>query len=357
MLSFRFISSITLYASFCAQTHDYIEFYSDEARTVQYGERYHGGRGGGDKKYPGIGVTPPLVIPAESFVAHFHSDGSNVDWGFKCVPLKHLWHFLVAVCVALKSPVCECFSTSCSSLNPRCGLVCRFTARAELLAPKPLERMAGDPESVTIDNSAPFFLGRAPYSVFSEPPAPIVLSDVRVCPTAALTQAQVLERFNGSRGGFTTAKLQPLLTARPDQSGDRVLDVLALASNALSISRVGLQADALLQLLLPLVAPFGGYPIPAEVRTASCRVLRLTLAGRDVSMMDGIVSANTPFPSFPALLHSQLLSSVNVWVAPVLASLGQPVAGFPSVPQTLGLTQEYIAILRQCIAQVCVHPP
>lgn len=65
------------------QTHDYIEFFTDSSRTTQLGQRYHGGRGGGDKNFPGTGSNPPLEILAESFVAVFHSDGSGVDWGFK----------------------------------------------------------------------------------------------------------------------------------------------------------------------------------------------------------------------------------------------------------------------------------
>jgi hypothetical protein len=47
------------------------------------GSRYTGGRNGTPRNYPGIGGIPPLVITGDSFGAAFHSDGSNVDWGFK----------------------------------------------------------------------------------------------------------------------------------------------------------------------------------------------------------------------------------------------------------------------------------
>jgi hypothetical protein len=65
---------------------DYLRFYCDNSRQVFFGqEKYHGGRGGGGKLYPGVGPTASLIIPAASFVLHFHSDGSNTDWGYKVV--------------------------------------------------------------------------------------------------------------------------------------------------------------------------------------------------------------------------------------------------------------------------------
>ena len=66
------------------QTHDWVEFYDSSARANMFGVRYHGGRNGSDRNYPGIGSTPPLVVPnRDSLVMVFHSDGSNVDWGVK----------------------------------------------------------------------------------------------------------------------------------------------------------------------------------------------------------------------------------------------------------------------------------
>ncbi len=69
-------------ASSTEGTHDYMRFFTDNTRTLFFGlDKYHGGRGGGVKVYPGVGATASLIIPAASFVLHFHSDGSNNDWG------------------------------------------------------------------------------------------------------------------------------------------------------------------------------------------------------------------------------------------------------------------------------------
>ncbi|MDR3738880.1 MAG: hypothetical protein P4L40_07650, partial [Terracidiphilus sp.] len=67
------------------QNHDYVEIYLDAARSLQFGGKFTGGRGGGDRNFPGVGSVPPLEIPGDRCVVIFHSDGSNVDWGFKCV--------------------------------------------------------------------------------------------------------------------------------------------------------------------------------------------------------------------------------------------------------------------------------
>ncbi len=55
--------------------YDFLRFYCDNTRQGIFGEdKYHGGRGGGDKVFPGVGATASLIIPAASFVLHFHSD-------------------------------------------------------------------------------------------------------------------------------------------------------------------------------------------------------------------------------------------------------------------------------------------
>jgi hypothetical protein len=65
---------------------DYVRLYCDSARQTFFGlEKYHGGRGGTEKTFPGINNRESLIIPAASFVLHFHSDGSNTDWGYKLV--------------------------------------------------------------------------------------------------------------------------------------------------------------------------------------------------------------------------------------------------------------------------------
>jgi hypothetical protein len=33
--------------------------------------------------WPGASGRPPLVIPADHFSLHFHSDSNTEDWGFK----------------------------------------------------------------------------------------------------------------------------------------------------------------------------------------------------------------------------------------------------------------------------------
>lgn len=44
--------------------------------------KYHGGRSGSPSNWPGVDL-PPLEIFAESFLVHFHSDGSINDYGFR----------------------------------------------------------------------------------------------------------------------------------------------------------------------------------------------------------------------------------------------------------------------------------
>ena len=58
--------------------YDYVKFYQDNSHSSYYGvEKYTGGRGGTTSNFPGVGGNPPLYIPSNSFVLHFHSDGSN----------------------------------------------------------------------------------------------------------------------------------------------------------------------------------------------------------------------------------------------------------------------------------------
>lgn len=60
---------------------DWVIFYKDQARTLKYGDRFHGRNG--SENFPGFGRRPPLWIPSDRCVAHFHSDGSTVDWGIR----------------------------------------------------------------------------------------------------------------------------------------------------------------------------------------------------------------------------------------------------------------------------------
>jgi len=65
----------------------YVCFYKDESHSTKYGEdRYFGGR---DGNWPGVGGRPPLVIPNSSVHIYFHSETSNVDYGFKLIAKAH----------------------------------------------------------------------------------------------------------------------------------------------------------------------------------------------------------------------------------------------------------------------------
>ena len=59
-------------------------FYKDDSHSAFWGEeKYSGGHDGSSKNFPGVGGVSALVIPASRFVVHFHSDGSNNEWGYK----------------------------------------------------------------------------------------------------------------------------------------------------------------------------------------------------------------------------------------------------------------------------------
>ena len=65
-------------ASRTEQNYDYVQFFKDKNRTGTWGmDKYSG------TTFPGVGETPPLRIPADTFFFHFHSDGSNTEWGYK----------------------------------------------------------------------------------------------------------------------------------------------------------------------------------------------------------------------------------------------------------------------------------
>jgi hypothetical protein len=67
---------------------DFVRFYKDETHTAYHGaEKYHGKDG--SQHWPGLNGVAPLVIPEESCVMHFHSDGSNSDWGYKFTVKAH----------------------------------------------------------------------------------------------------------------------------------------------------------------------------------------------------------------------------------------------------------------------------
>ncbi len=61
---------------------DFVKFFKDDRRNALWGdERYSGAGASGN--WPGLGGRPPLEIPGDSFLFHFHSDGSITRWGYK----------------------------------------------------------------------------------------------------------------------------------------------------------------------------------------------------------------------------------------------------------------------------------
>ena len=64
------------------RSNDYVQFFSDRSKSIQYGSnKYHGGAG--NRNWPGVQGTEPLRIEASKCVVYFHSDGSRTDWGFR----------------------------------------------------------------------------------------------------------------------------------------------------------------------------------------------------------------------------------------------------------------------------------
>ena len=67
------------------EIHDYVTIFKDSTLTDYHGEhkKIGGARGGG--RWAGSNGTPPLIVPANHFVLHFHSDSSIEDWGYRVV--------------------------------------------------------------------------------------------------------------------------------------------------------------------------------------------------------------------------------------------------------------------------------
>ena len=63
--------------------YDYIKFFKDDSHTEIWGQTYSGGTFGSRKIFPGIGDERPLEILSNKCIMYFHSDSSNVDWGYK----------------------------------------------------------------------------------------------------------------------------------------------------------------------------------------------------------------------------------------------------------------------------------
>ena len=62
---------------------DYISFFKDSSKTSQWGEtRYHGGKDGTTRNFPGTDGRSPLKILADKFYYRWYSDSSSNDWGY-----------------------------------------------------------------------------------------------------------------------------------------------------------------------------------------------------------------------------------------------------------------------------------
>eukprot|EP01041_Mallomonas_annulata_P000211 gene211-380_t len=62
---------------------DYCVIYKNASKTDTWGPRYTGRSNNSEKVWAGVGTTPVCRVQSDSCVVHFHSDGSNTDWGFK----------------------------------------------------------------------------------------------------------------------------------------------------------------------------------------------------------------------------------------------------------------------------------
>ena len=63
---------------------DYLRFYKDDSHSDVWGDnQYTGGKDGGSSNWPGMQGRDALIIPTNSFVIYFKTDGSVNAWGYK----------------------------------------------------------------------------------------------------------------------------------------------------------------------------------------------------------------------------------------------------------------------------------
>ena len=251
----------------------------------------------------------------------------------------------------------------------------RFTARAEIPSPLPLERLVSDPESKFIDNVSPFYFGRPPFSVLSEAGAPVVLSDFRVFPARKLGASDVLARLTSTHMNFNTAKLTQLLSKRPDQSSGALLDVLSLCALPSSALRQALPQHQLLDVVLPAVFQGVGQSAGCvdlyslETRVAACRVLRqIVQHSQSTYTLDAATQKHTGYETVATALFAALTGALQLWAAAdaaeqatkaalsdgvVLTADARLPAAKPSAAHTLGIAQELIDVARILLAKVC----
>ncbi|CAM9999475.1 unnamed protein product, partial [Discosporangium mesarthrocarpum] len=138
---------------------DYLRFYKDHTRTQTWGkDKYHGGRSGSAGNWPGVDI-PPLEIPSDSFLVHFHSDHSHSDYGFRLTAEGH--------CLVFPEPDAEPEPKTVAMKGVEGGggeslpqPSCIAPAVHGNLSPPPLS--ATGPPSADDVNPWPLFLGQPP---------------------------------------------------------------------------------------------------------------------------------------------------------------------------------------------------
>jgi hypothetical protein len=64
------------------KSSDFIIFYKDDSYSECWGAAKYTGQGS-EKSYCGHGMLPPLEIPANKFIIHFHADAAAPIWGYR----------------------------------------------------------------------------------------------------------------------------------------------------------------------------------------------------------------------------------------------------------------------------------
>lgn len=63
---------------------DYVEVYKDRSKSAKWSTtKFTGRASSGDKCWPGVNSTPPLIVKNDNCWLSFHTDSSNTDWGWK----------------------------------------------------------------------------------------------------------------------------------------------------------------------------------------------------------------------------------------------------------------------------------
>jgi hypothetical protein len=206
------------------------------------------------RNFPGLDGKPPLTIPASSFVLHFHSDGSNNDWGYK-------------------------IKVEPDEINP------------EVLFTE---------DNV---NSYPFYCGNGPIYSSSYPSMNGQIARLVVIPTA-LSATDVESHFSSSEAPEAVCRMD-------NSSGIASLSLLLRGiksvSHQLSLSNLerGFAAPHVLKSLLLLLCR--GTSV---VQIAICRVLASLVPKLDVEVVNNVFLSIPEFSACKSFVH-YLLSSAG----------------------------------------------